>query len=70
MTPYGITAHYTQEVDSCGPSGGGYNLLDIEVTNAGGGPYIIIKTDRWALDVDDMEALSKEIRRLINEVEQ
>lgn len=39
---------YTQEPDSC--DNGDEQCLDVVVTDAGGGQYIYIRTDRWAVD--------------------
>jgi len=37
---------YAQKSDSCDPTDLGQDL-EIETADAGGGPYLILKTDRW-----------------------
>ena len=39
-----------QEPDSCMPSESEYQKLTIQVDNAGGGNFIRLKTDAWAID--------------------
>jgi hypothetical protein len=39
-----------QEEDSGGRSNADHQYLDIEITDAGGGPYFVMKTERWAFD--------------------
>lgn len=43
----------TQEEDSCGRNDIRFQDLDVEFTNAGGGFYYILKTERWAMDSSD-----------------
>lgn len=64
-----VTALYSQEADSCAPINTEYHELCIEITDAGGGPYAVIKTDRWALDADAIDAFAAELKRRISEVE-
>lgn len=45
----------TQEPDSCGPDA--TQVLEIITDDAGGGPFLVLKTERWALDRDDIDAL-------------
>jgi len=45
----------TQEPDSCGPDVS--QDLEISTDDAGAGPFLILKTDRWALDKEDIDAL-------------
>ena len=45
---------YVQEPDSCDPSQMDQELR-IMTDDAGGGSYIILKTDRWAIDRDEIQ---------------
>lgn len=58
---------FTQEVDSC--HGGLINELDVSICDAGGGPYIVLKTERWAIDVDDLPVFIKQLKDLVRQVE-
>ena len=43
----------SQEEDSCGRTEESYQELEVEFSDAGGGFYYILKTDRWAIDRDE-----------------
>ena len=45
------------------------NELDVEITDAGGGPYIVIKTERWALNPEELQGFVNELMRCIHTVE-
>ena len=45
---------YVQEPDSCDPSQMDQELRII-TDDAGGGSYIILKTERWAVDRDEIQ---------------
>lgn len=64
-----MTLQYEQEADSCDPDIGGTQVLSVELTDAGGGPYAVIETSRWALDAKDIDAFAAELKRRIAEVE-
>lgn len=49
----GIKHTYYQEADSCDPAIHDRQELIIEVQDGGGGPYVILKTERWAMDTPD-----------------
>jgi hypothetical protein len=40
---------FTQDADSCDPETMGQSLT-VSTDDAGGGTFIVIKTDRWAID--------------------
>ena len=63
------TETYEQEQDSWGPAGHLGQDLTLEVMDAGGGPYVVISTPRWALDADDIDAFVSRIRALLDRVE-
>ena len=46
---------YVQEPDSCDPSQMDQELRII-TDDAGGGSYILLKTERWAIDRDEIPA--------------
>ena len=43
-----------QDEDSCGRTGIEDQVLEVEFQDAGGGFYYVLKTDRWAVDQDDL----------------
>jgi len=52
---YVLKAVYAQEEDCTkpvnqDPENDGYNFLEIETTNGGGGTFFVMKTKRWAFD--------------------
>lgn len=48
-----------QEQDCCAP--GDYQDIEVEIVDGGGGQYIVIKTQRWA--IDDPEAFAALLRK-------
>lgn len=64
-----MRATYTQVADSCAPTGIDVNMLDASIEDAGGGPYIVIKTERWALDGDKLDEFTDTLRALWKQVE-
>ena len=64
-----LTTMYSQEADSCAPINTETHELSIEITDAGAGPYAVIKTRRWALDAAEIDAFAAELKRRIAEVE-
>jgi len=60
-----LTALFVQDQDSCGPSEDKEQALEVEVTDAGGGPYFVLRTDRWALDPADLKKLAKQLDALM-----
>ena len=60
---FGGTFTFTQDADSCSVGDG--QQLEVTVEDAGGGKYLVIKTDRWAVDsVADFTALLDRIVKL------
>lgn len=47
---------YSQNPDSCDSSQYDQDL-EVGIADAGGGPYIILKTERWAMDLETAEAM-------------
>jgi hypothetical protein len=58
---------FTQEVDSCAT--GLINELHVEISDAGGGPYVVLKTERWAIDVQDLPIFIKQLKDLVTQIE-
>ena len=52
--PVAAKFKFVQDGDSCG--GEETQDLTVEVDDAGGGCFVILKTDRWALDLDELQA--------------
>ena len=58
-----LTATYSQEPD-CEQTGSEPQFLYLSVEDCGGGPYIVMETERWAMDsVDDFIELLKEFKK-------
>lgn len=63
-----LTHTYQQPEDSCGRAGVDDQDLSVNVEDAGGGPYLVIKTDRWALDGDAIDAFAAELKAVLAKV--
>lgn len=48
------TIVYEQEKDTCDGESDYCQYLEVKTQDGGGGNFIIIKTDRWALDREDL----------------
>lgn len=61
---------YSQESDSCDESDMGQEI-EIKTSDSGGGKYLVISTNRWAIDsVDEFVAmLADATRRLMDEAD-
>lgn len=62
LKPDSATFTFTQDEDSDGRTGEICQVLTVEITNAGGGNYVVLKTERWAFDIEDLEGLISTIR--------
>lgn len=58
-----VTETYTQKEDCCGRVGETGQDIEISMENGGGGSYIVIKTERWA--VDDINELVGSMKKLL-----
>ena len=59
----------TQEQDSCSTAIDD-QYLTVEVVDAGAGPYLILETKRWALDIGEIQAFIdklNEVYKLCNQ---
>lgn len=58
----------SQEVDCC--ESGISNEIVVEICDGGGGPYLVIKTDRWALsDAKEIDAFARELKACLKKAE-
>lgn len=55
---------FTQEPDSCSPHDL-VHALHVETDDAGAGPYLVLRTERWALDFEGVDAFAEMLRRVI-----
>lgn len=58
---------YIQDQDSL-QEGFNDQILHVEINDAGAGPYIIISTERWAFDINDIEEFAKMIKEQAKDV--
>lgn len=68
MRPSASTHIYEQDEDSAGRTSHDSQQLEIEVTDAGGGPYIVIKTERWALEAESIDAFADELKARLSAI--
>jgi len=66
-----IAARLTYEQDPDGDDPGGVQELRVEVTDAGAGPYLVIRTRRWAFDSpEQLVAVLEDAVRLARAMEE
>jgi len=53
---------FSQDEDSDGRTGVDTQSLTVYVADAGGGPYLVIETTRWA--IDDLDELADMLRTI------
>lgn len=53
----------TQPDDDNGP-GIDDQYLTVKVEDAGAGPYLVLETVRWAIDIDDLDEFIKQLKRI------
>lgn len=58
---------YSQDVDCCAE--GVCNTLQVFTQDGGGGPYLVIKTERWAIDPTELGAFVKMLRSVLRPVQ-
>lgn len=56
-------ATFEQEQDCCSSMTGNQELV-VETQDGGGGPYLVLSTDRWAFDPNDKKEVDKFIKAL------
>jgi hypothetical protein len=45
------------------------NFLDVETVDAGGGNYLVLCTERWAIDADGIDAFAKFLKAVVKKSE-
>ena len=58
----------TQAADSCAPNDI-LQHLSVTIADAGAGHYVILKTGRWAMDVDELFSLAKHLKGLCDDAD-
>lgn len=64
----GVTMTYEQAEDCCGRTDHEEQYLTVETQDGGGGPYLVLKTERWALDFEQINALAVKLQELLRNV--
>lgn len=59
---------FEQEKDCCDGESDFSQYLTIETNNGGGGPFIVLKTERWA--IDDIDAFANRLKNILSEVDE
>lgn len=59
---------FEQDGDCVG--GDVYQSLEVEVSDGGGGCFLVLKTDRWALDPEDLDKFIADLRTLLPKTEE
>ena len=52
-----------QENDCCDAGKEGQHL-SVEVVDGGGGAYLVLRTERWALEIDEIQALITKLNEI------
>jgi len=52
-----------QENDCCDVGKEGQHL-SVEVVDGGGGPYLVIQTKRWSLEIDEIQTLINKLSEI------
>ena len=64
-----VTETYTQDEDCCGRVGESWQDIEISTFDGGGGSYIVIKTERWAVgDAKEIDAFAAEMKSVLKRV--
>lgn len=65
-----VTEVYSQEEDCCGRINDIGQQIELSTCDGGGGSYLIIKTERWAVDsIEDLAGPMKMLLERIREAE-
>ncbi|MDO8640759.1 MAG: hypothetical protein Q7R33_04380 [Nitrosarchaeum sp.] len=59
-----ISVTLTQDSDSCQSDDNGQSLI-VETDDSGAGPYVILKTERWALDTEEMSGFVNLLKQIV-----
>lgn len=52
----------TQEEDTAGRVNETDQYLTLKTADGGGGPYIVIETERWAIDADEIDNFAEMLK--------
>lgn len=63
---YEWSANYEQEPDCCSDE---MQTLECKTNDGGGGPFLIIKTERWALNPEDIDAFADMLKNFMKKYE-
>lgn len=63
-----VSAVYLQDSDSC-DGDDDFQTIKVATKDAGGGPYIIIETKRWAIDPDEIDTFARMLKDVIARIE-
>jgi len=58
-----VSVSLVQEPDSCGPAL--MQEIKISTDDAGAGPFVVIETERWAIDKEDLDPLRDVIAAML-----
>jgi hypothetical protein len=64
----GARETWSQDNDCCDSDDSG-QFLEIENQDGGGGNYIVIKTTRWAIDANEIDAFAKMLKKFLKRIE-
>ena len=64
-----VTEVYTQDEDCCGRVNEPTQDIELSTEDGGGGSYIVIKTERWAVDDGkEIDAFAAKLKALLKRV--
>ena len=59
-----VSVTYSQEEDSDGRASEEVQTITVSTADAGAGPYLVIATDRWAIEIEEIETFVALLRRV------
>lgn len=66
---YLITAMELEQPGDCCDGFDRYQKLRVELHDDGGGHYVVLKTERWAIDPDQMEAFAEKLLEMCSKAD-
>ena len=69
MKLVGITEIYEQDEDCCGRADETGQDITISTHNGGGGSYVVIQTERWAMEAGDIIKLVAKMKDMLRRVD-
>lgn len=60
---------YEQDADTCQFNSQDGQVLTIQTQDGGGGNYLVISTDRWAIDKNDIDKFCNVLKDMIKDME-